>query len=281
MTIRLLTAADLNFADELRKFAGWNQTLPYWRRFLALSPEGCFLASCEGASAGVATTTIYGRDLAWIGTVLVHPDYRRAGLGRALVQQCLDYLRGRGISTIKLDATALGQKVYEPLGFREETTLTRWEREAGTSQDLKAGPLTRCEMSDLPEMEAFDAKAFGVSRGPLLAALASQSRALLRRSPAGAVCGFGMVRPGSRALYLGPLTALDPFCAEEIARRLLGESSDQPFFWDLPDRNQSAVALAQRLGFKAQRNLIRMLLGPNRAPGEIGKQFGIAGPETG
>src|SRR5438128_8489540 len=147
MTIRLLTEGDLGFADELRRLAGWNQTLPDWRRFLALSPDGCFLASCEGASAGVATTTIYGRELAWIGTVLVHPDYRRAGFGRALVQQCLDYLRGRGISTIKLDATPLGQKVYEPLGFRVETTFTRWERVAGSRQACHGGPLSRCEMN--------------------------------------------------------------------------------------------------------------------------------------
>src|SRR5207244_10308868 len=108
-----------------------------------------------------------------------------------------------------------------------------------------------------------------VSRGPLLAALASRSRALLRRSPAGAICGFGMVRPGSRALYLGPLAAVDPLCAEEIVRGLLEGSGDEPFFWDLPDRNESAVALAKRLGFKAQRNLTRMFLGPNRAPGDL------------
>lgn len=281
MTIRLLTEADLSFADELRRFAGWNQTLPDWRRFLALSPEGSFLASSEGAPAGVATTTIYGREVAWIGTVLVHPDYRRAGIGRALVQQCLDYLRARRISTIKLDATPLGQKVYEPLGFRVETTLTRWEREPGSRQAFPRGPLTQCEISDLPDMEAFDAKAFGVRRGPLLAALASQSRVILRRSPDGAVRGFGMVRPGSRARYLGPLSAVDPFCAEEIARGLIEESGDEPFFWDLPDRNQSGVALAERLGFKAQRNLTRMFLGPNGAPGDLEKQFGIAGPETG
>ena len=77
MRVRLMTRADVPFADSLRALAGWNQTVDDWKCFLALEPDGCFLAEWNGAPVGTATTTVYGPELAWIGMALVHPDFRR------------------------------------------------------------------------------------------------------------------------------------------------------------------------------------------------------------
>ena len=85
------------------------------------------ILSSSSAPAGTATTTFYAPELAWIGMVLVHPDYRRRGIARALLARCIEYLRGRGARCIKLDATPLGKQVYDELGFKDEWTLTRWE----------------------------------------------------------------------------------------------------------------------------------------------------------
>src|SRR5438128_5743547 len=62
LRLRLLTRADLPFADSVRALARWNQTLDDWQRFLATEPEGCFLAEWNGARAGAATTRGYGPD---------------------------------------------------------------------------------------------------------------------------------------------------------------------------------------------------------------------------
>ena len=70
LRLRLLKRADLAFADSVRALAGWNQTMEDWERFLSAEPDGCFLAEWNGASAGTATTTVYERELAWIGMVL-------------------------------------------------------------------------------------------------------------------------------------------------------------------------------------------------------------------
>ena len=60
LNLRLLTQADLPFADALRALVGWNQTIRDWQRFLALQPDGCFLAEWGGSPAGTATTICYG-----------------------------------------------------------------------------------------------------------------------------------------------------------------------------------------------------------------------------
>ena len=98
ISLRVMRQTDLPFADAVRALAGWNQTLDDWRRFLAIEPDGCYLAERNGQSAGTATTIVYGPTVAWIGMVLVHPDYRRKGVGTALLEQCLTYLRTSGVS---------------------------------------------------------------------------------------------------------------------------------------------------------------------------------------
>ena len=52
LSLRLLRHKDLAFADSLRALVAWNQTFDDWERFLALEPDGCFLAECNGAPAG-------------------------------------------------------------------------------------------------------------------------------------------------------------------------------------------------------------------------------------
>lgn len=283
LRLRKLTAADLPFADTVRELAGWNQTLDDWERFLAAEPEGCFLAEWNGAPVGTATTTIYSSDLAWIGMVLVHPDYRRRGIGRALLQHCIDYLRSRGIRCIKLDATPSGKLVYDGLGFSSEWTLKRW---AGRTPIGSAGQpepgLRTWQAGDLAVLEEVEKTAFGVPRRSLLSALASQSRiALVLEMGPGRISGFGFARPGSKALYLGPVVADCASAGLGLLHALVARHPGQLTFWDIPDLNQPAVSLAENLGFTVQRPLIRMFLGDNAAPGDPSRQFALAGPEVG
>jgi GNAT superfamily N-acetyltransferase len=283
LRIRLLTHADLSFADSLRSLAGWNQTMDDWERFLATEPDGCFLAEWEGQPAGTATTTTYGTTLAWVGMVLVHPGHRRRGIGRALLEHCLDHLRRRGVQCVKLDATPLGETVYRSLGFEAEWTLARW---SGRATDLRAnrsgaGLRPWCS-TDLGEIEALDAAAFGGSRQRLLAALPAQSSAaLILESPPGRIAGFGLLRPGSQALYLGPVVAASKQAGLDLVEGLVARGDGQDLFWDIPDPNTAAVSWANRHGFTVQRRLTRMRLGKSLAQGDPHQQFALSGPETG
>lgn len=281
LRLRLLTRADLSFADSVRALAGWNQTIADWERFLAAEPDGCFLAEWNGAAAGTATTIVYGSTLAWIGMVLVHPDYRRRGIGRALLERCVEHLRGRGVRCIKLDATPAGKKVYDGLGFKDEWPLTRWERSAARlpKAEWHAG-IRDCR--DAEAVESLDTAAFGVSRKKLLEPLMKQSLcALACKSEAGKVQGYGLLREGSAAFYLGPVVAESAGVGVKLVNVLVAGAQGERIYWDIPERNIPAVELAKALGFKPQRTLMRMYLGENLAPGNPLQQFGIAGPEVG
>ena len=283
LRLRPLTLADLPFADSVRALAGWNQTRADWERFLAIEPDGCFLAEWDGARAGTATTTVYGPELAWIGMVLVHPDYRRRGIGKALLRGCIHYLRDRGLRCIKLDATPAGKVVYDSLGFREEWTLTRWAGQPAPLELATFDPTLRpWRETDTLLVESLDVAAFGVSRHRLLSALARQrASAMVLDSGQGHIASFGMTRPGSRALYLGPMVAASAEAGVRLVEALLSDCNGQTVFWDIPDQNEPALAWARQHGFGVQRPLIRMFLGDNSNPGDPLKQFALAGPEIG
>ena len=278
--------ADLAFADRLRDLAGWNQTPQDWWRLLRHDPDGCFVAEWKGRPAGTATTTTYSKDLAWVGMVLVDPDVRRQGIGTALLTRCIEHLRQSGVRCIKLDATPLGRQVYETLGFVAEWSLARWETaELPTRRDrfetaADRGP-RRLDSGRIGRVEDLDAAAFGVARGRMLSMLAAQSDTHVRTDGAGQVTGYGMLRPGRRASYLGPIVAADESAGTAIADSLLGGTPGRPVYWDIPEANRAAVRVARRYGMSRQRTLTRMYLGRNARPGSPSAQWAIAAPEIG
>lgn len=84
-TIRPFTRDDIPAALGFCAMAGWNQTHDDWMRLFEYQPDGCFAADVDATMAGTVTTTSYGTDLAWIGMVLVHEDYRRRGIAMDLI----------------------------------------------------------------------------------------------------------------------------------------------------------------------------------------------------
>lgn len=54
---------------------------------------------------------------AYLMNIYTHPDYRRRGLGRRMVELLVAKAKERSISAISLDATAMGMPLYESMGF--------------------------------------------------------------------------------------------------------------------------------------------------------------------
>jgi predicted N-acetyltransferase YhbS len=280
-TLRRLRPEDLREADQLRADLGWNQMILDWQRLLDLSPEGSIVAEQSGRVVGTCTTVSYGNALAWIGMMMVHPTVRGQGIGAALLRRCVDHLRRRGVRCIKLDATPMGQPLYAGIGFVPEWTLTRWEH-YGSPLILEQVPdrVHPPAEEHWPAILALDTQVFGVCRGPLLRSLATSSRRVLVCEDGASISGFGMLRNGARASYLGPVVA-KPGTGQLLVHSLLSGQTDQPVFWDIPDLNKPASTLARQLGFSFLRPLTRMYLDTNLIASDPYGQWAIADPATG
>src|SRR6185295_11353081 len=90
--VGLLRESDLPAALRLKELAQWNQTERDWLRLLRLEPNGCFCVSLDGELVATTTTTTYGRELAWIGMVLVDPKRRQLGIATKLMQFTIESL---------------------------------------------------------------------------------------------------------------------------------------------------------------------------------------------
>src|SRR5262249_29903737 len=126
--VRNMTFEDMTLGLRLKQKAGWNQTPADWARFLVLQPDGCFVADLDGAPAGTVTTCVFG-GVGWVGMMLVDPGERRRGVGRELMLRALEFLESKGVRSVRLDATPMGEPLYRGLGFVPQFHLSRLEGE--------------------------------------------------------------------------------------------------------------------------------------------------------
>lgn len=276
LPVRLLNRSDVPAAMRLKEAAGWNQTEEDWRRLLTLAPDACFGIDCNGVLAATMTAVCYEEELAWIGMVLTAPEFRKRGFARSLMSHTLAYLRRRGISWAKLDATDMGAGIYSDFDFRFECHVERWQRAASASPV----PKNDCSAQAPKMAEVARHDAFGISRAPLLAALlGSGGGASLTSS------GFALWRPGSSAHHFGPCVAADMASAEQLLQCGLQANFGLPLIWDLAPQNAVAVQLAQKYGFTQVRRLSRMSCalrpGAQALEPQMNSIFALAGFEYG
>ncbi len=248
--IRVLKNSDLRSGLALSTTVGWNQTEADWRRLLELQPDGCFCIERDGCVVSTATVIFYGSRLAWLGMVLTLPDFRGRGFATSLLQHCLDYARARGVRSIRLDATGLGRRVYERLGFCDDYAVERWQREPSPAPAAVVLPSAPGAL-----WRTRDSEAFGADRRDLLAHLAANGESACT----GQSYAFG--RPGRIAAYFGPCVAERHTDAKQLAAWFIAGHSMENIFWDLCPSHPHAASLAASLGFTPVRSLMRMTLG--------------------
>jgi ribosomal protein S18 acetylase RimI-like enzyme len=242
--------------------------------------------------------------------VLVHPDHRRQGIGRALLEHALGHLEASAAGVIELDASAEGRPLYASLGFESEWPLSRWEgRAAGAAAEVPGAAAAAAAAAEVPgaatvatvpgatpsparglhpparadwdDISLLDEEVLGTRRRRLLEAVSRASYATLVLESAGDLLGYGMIRPGAHADYLGPVIARTREAARVLVAALLQRAEKSAVFWDFPDRNAAAAAMAGALGFRVQRSLTRMRRGEPARPSQPLSIFGITDLATG
>lgn len=285
MRLRVMTRSDVPAGMRLKEIAGWNQSAEDWMRFLDASEGGCFVAEVGGKVRGTGTTIVYEKRFAWVGMVLVDPEYRGKGLGTKLLETAIAYLQDARIPCIKLDATPQGKPIYEKLGFQFEYEIERWILKRTVEAVAQAGknvPPNIVSGQDLEAILAEDREVFGADRSQLLKSLRQSAPeftgavwedAMLRGS------AFG--RRGSFADHLGPWMAKDKTAATQLLNSFIAHSRREVLLVDCLKSNTIAVDLLKSRGFEYSRPLSRMFLGANQHPGRTENLCAIMGPEFG
>ena len=116
--------------------AGWLGWL-LGRAFLspAATPDGFVWLESGRVVGNLSLLAVEGEPRRWvIANVAVHPDERRRGIGRALVQAAIELTRQRQAEAIVLQVDRSNQgarNLYQSLGFRVTSTRTNWVRPRG------------------------------------------------------------------------------------------------------------------------------------------------------
>ncbi len=108
-----LSALPSAFLDYLVKQSSTQDTMIWCAR------HGQTLVAC--ACLTVASWPPVPADLAaragLIHTIYVHPEYRRRGIARQLLETVLEYCRARKVRRLQLGASKAGRHLYEKFGF--------------------------------------------------------------------------------------------------------------------------------------------------------------------
>ncbi|MFH1700688.1 MAG: GNAT family N-acetyltransferase [Candidatus Zixiibacteriota bacterium] len=117
--IRCMTYEDIDFAKSLTDYEEWGYTREGFVRLVNLSPDGCFVAWKGEEPVGIVTSIKYA-DSAFLGTLIVPPQFRGRKIGESLVLHAIDRLKKDKVATIELDGVFPAVPLYRRLNFRDK-----------------------------------------------------------------------------------------------------------------------------------------------------------------
>jgi len=281
MTIRSMTLSDVEGGMRLSKAEGWNQTENDWKLFIADANNVCLLAESENKIVGTTTAINYGKE-AWIGMVLVDKEYRGLGISKALLSRIFAALSSS--RSLKLDATAAGQPVYQKFGFKNEYLISRMVNVSVKEVPVQISNSNVEAMSaeNLSEIVSLDETVFGANRKQLIEFLFEEypgAASVLKRN--GKIVAFALGREGSRYFQVGPVVAPSITDAKDLISKSLMKLANRPVVVDVLCDKKELMDWLNEIGFATQRDFIRMYKDENHFPGKTDMLHLICGPEFG
>jgi GNAT superfamily N-acetyltransferase len=263
-TIRPMTVDDVEPAADVLVGGGWGDRRAFFR--FAIEQPGLtpLVAEAEARIAGTGMAAVNG-PVGWIGTIFVDEGLRGRGIGTALTAAVVQRLEAAGCLTLALIATPLGRPIYERLGFAAVTEYRMLvapggaatstvpgtaapeagtATEAGTSEPVGASRLRPCELADLPAILALDVIGSG--------------GAVVGFRAGGEIVGFDARAPWGGHPTIAP-ELVDGVRLVEARRARSAVGSEVRT--SLLVENRSGILTLQNLGWRLDRELVRMTRG--------------------
>jgi GNAT superfamily N-acetyltransferase len=249
MNIEPLQYVDLEKALALQP-EGWI-IKPHLEYYLANSFCHPFKLMDHTQVIGIGTAIAH-LDSAWLGHIIVHPDFRNRGLGRLITMHLIYFLEGKGYPQINLIATDLGAPVYQKLGFVTDTEYLFYK-------DLQAIPGYIPSKKILPYSEKYkealltlDREIYREERRDLLSPHLSSGFIYTEQDQ---LTGFYLPNCAE-----GLVAARNAEAGIELLKLRLQTKNNASF----PENNHAAFAFMEDLGYHSFRKAKRMHLGSPR-----------------
>lgn len=284
-TVRPMRLDDVEPAAEVMINGGWGDR----RRFLRFCVERPhfvpLVAEVDGRIVGTGVATNNG-PVGWVGMIFVDEGLRGRGIGTSLTQAVIDELDRAGCVSLALLASPFGRPIYERLGFAAELEYrliaasglggaTTAESVAEPPEDSSRPRLRAYAPDDLPAILAVDAAATGEDRAHLLEVSADPATGIVALGPDGRVVGFELRAPWGTHPIVAPELVDGVRLLEDRRTRTAAGAEVRTA---LPDVNRAGLTTLENLGWRQERELVRMVRGaPIRwQPSAIWGQFNFA-----
>ena len=240
--------------DVLRR-AGFGSQVARLLEYPRRAPNGAILVA-EGPAAVGHRRRLHARRSrrrGWIGALGVAPEARRRGLGTALTEAAVRWLRARGAPTVLLYATEAGRPVYERLGFVAEERAVAWRGVAGAAPPLDLQRLADIDRAQDPRARPRRHRR-AARRGPGRDPPAGGRRRAGRRSTAWR--GYAIASPWGAGTAIAASTP-------EVGVALMAAATGGPAAGTLivPDGNLAATDALHAWRFVRLNDALRMRLG--------------------
>jgi GNAT superfamily N-acetyltransferase len=256
---------DIPFAVRLANLEAWGIPTRDFKRILSLDPQGSFVATEGHRRVGLATTTHYGNQIAWIGNVVVKKQYRQRHIGQQLVEHAVSYLQKGRVRHIALYSFKENFRFYRKLGFEQGPRFVRLRREHVSGPGLVVSRLL-AEPLTLSSVLALDKRAFGANRRRLITVLLDSGFAWYLGYRIGSSASYMLVKTYDDMIEIGPWVSfgLKSSQLDSLLQLAIGKSGRKPIEIACPLTADSTIGIMNKRNFRAI-NEGRMMLYGERA----------------
>ncbi|MBI2838068.1 MAG: GNAT family N-acetyltransferase [Acidobacteria bacterium] len=259
MWIEKLTEADISFAVGMTAAEGWDSSRGSFEMHVAHDSDGCFVAKFGTGPVGMITTTRFA-NTGWIGNLIVRPEQRGWGIGRALMQCAIDWLEAAEVRTLCLEGDPPGVPLYTSLGFIPQFESPRFRLDA--TPHIRPIDSTDLDAGDVAAVCELDAAVCGEDRSRFLALVLRDSLGAYRFPHSGLLEGFLSVQPSGSRARIGPWAASNEAAAESLLQAALANLEGRAVVVAVPGPCASSARLLATHGFVRTPSSLRMVRGP-------------------
>lgn len=275
-----MRAAEATILEQWATAEGWNPGVGDLAFAYGIDPEAFIALRESDELVGGGSIFRHNASTGFMGLFILHPNYRKRGLGSILWHWRRDRLIRRlgPKASIGMDGVLDMVPFYERGGFRRHHLNIRFQ---GTAQATAAAGCINLSEKDTEQILALDHECFGSDRAGFVAAWLARPGMLGAGIFEGRrLTGFGIARPSKVGYKIGPLYAQSAQDAEQLLDGLCNRIVGKQVQIDAPDINSAAEAVFRARGWLPVFRCARLYLGtdPNA---NLGATYGVCSLEFG